>query len=58
MDEAEAQVGAEQMTESGSLFSALDLVFLSLIIGALGWYLFSKHKKTTTFANGRSYSIQ
>lgn len=58
MDKVEAQVGTEQITESASLFSTLDIAFLTLIIGAIGWYLFSRHKKTTTFANGRSYSIQ
>lgn len=60
MDEAKADsnIGTQQIPEATAFINSLDIVFLTLIIGAIGWYLVSKHKKTTTIANGRSYSIQ
>ncbi|CAH1100163.1 unnamed protein product [Psylliodes chrysocephalus] len=60
MNTAEANnIGTQQIPEaSESLFGPFDIILLALIVGGISWYLLGKHKKTTSIANGRSYSIQ
>lgn len=59
MDEAEASLGTQQIPEaSESLFSTIDIIILTLLLGGVAWWFLNKQKKKDVTASTRSYSIQ
>ncbi|KAJ3643865.1 hypothetical protein Zmor_026549 [Zophobas morio] len=58
MDEAEASLGTQQIPEaSESLFSTVDIILLTLLLGGIAWWYLNKQKKKDVTPQ-RSYSIQ
>nr|XP_023016130.1 NADPH--cytochrome P450 reductase [Leptinotarsa decemlineata] len=59
MSESEAKVGTQQIPEiSDGMFTFVDMIGSVFIVAVVSFYLYFKHKKTTTVSSGRSYSIQ
>ncbi|RZC35104.1 NADPH--cytochrome P450 reductase, partial [Asbolus verrucosus] len=59
MDEAEARLGTQQIPEaSEALFSTIDIILLTLLVGGVAWWFLNKQKKKDVATTGRSYSIQ
>jgi uncharacterized membrane protein AbrB (regulator of aidB expression) len=59
MDEAEASIGTQQIPEtSEALFSTVDIILLTILIGGIAWWFLNKQKKKDVTTSTRSYSIQ
>jgi NADPH-ferrihemoprotein reductase len=59
MDEAEASIGTQQIPEATeALFSTVDIILLTILIGGIAWWFLNKQKKKDVTTSTRSYSIQ
>lgn len=59
MPEAEASVGAKQIPDvTESLFTTLDLIIITILVGGIGYYFLNKRKQDRENAAKRTYSIQ
>ncbi|KAK9889638.1 hypothetical protein WA026_007015 [Henosepilachna vigintioctopunctata] len=59
MQEVEAGIKAKQIPDTTeSLFSTLDIVLISILVGGIGWYFFNKRRSEKENAAKRTYAIQ